>query len=334
MASVATKFPPLPPMIVFCMRDVLNDNAAIAESYLIWSEKFRAVIDCGLETLKTNTSSVPAFQIPPNWETCTRDKREEAVATAIVRNIRNQGGDFYQYDLAANSWGLPISNGAAIAHVRIPLTAQYINKWKDYIETSGDIGLVTLIWFHQTTGPSQWTCNLSKIPLIHILAAQFIIPILLACMKWSDYQHLCYAQGFDKGFFPKGEAWVANQTLACTVAVIFLFRLAILGMQRFLQVDHSLLTKTSSGGILMKTVIWDRFIFFVYEPGVYLINLWTIFLEPDAKSIVKSVAAMIFLLRLSDSFKTKFIKVFPPDIDTYMKFNNESVKKPTSLGFM
>ena len=114
----------------------------------------RALTDRGLETLKTELNSVPRFQIPTNSATSTRAKREVVVATAIVRNIRNGGGDFYQFDVAAKSWGMPFSNGAAIAYARIPLTAQTtaeleekskasINEWEANIETSRDVGLVT-----------------------------------------------------------------------------------------------------------------------------------------------------------------------------------------------
>ena len=64
--------------------------------------------------------------------------------------------------------------------------------------------------------------------------------------------------------------------------------------------------------------------FLVYEPVVYLINLWIIFLEPDTYSIVFSALAMEFILDLDDFFKAMFIKIFPPNINVYIECNNES----------
>jgi hypothetical protein len=48
---------------------------------------------------------VPGFQIPTNSATSTHAKREVVVATAIVRNIRNGGGDFYQFDFCSEIMG-------------------------------------------------------------------------------------------------------------------------------------------------------------------------------------------------------------------------------------
>jgi len=143
---------------------------------------------------------VPDFQILTNWAILTHAEKEEVVATAIVRNIRNGGGDFYQFDVAAKSWGMPISNGTSIAYARIPLTAQYtaeleetskasINEWEAYIKTSRDVGLMTLIRFHQTTDSLQWACNFSKFLLIPILVIQFIVLIVMA-ISTCGY-HVC-----------------------------------------------------------------------------------------------------------------------------------------------
>ena len=163
---------------------------------------------------------------------------------------------------------------------------------------------------------------LCKFFLFLILAIQFIVPIVVAFSKWKDYKHVYYDQGFHKGFCPKGADRV-DQTLACAVAVIYFSKLSFLLMQRFVEVDHSLLTTTSAGGILLRTVICDRFMFFVYEPFVYLINLWIIFLEPDTYSIVFSALAMEFILDLDDLFKAMFFKIFPPDIDKYRERNDD-----------
>jgi hypothetical protein len=67
--------------------------------------------------------------------------------------------------------------------------------------------------------------------------------------------------------------------------------------------------------------------FLVYEPVVYLINLWIIFLEPDTYSIVFSALAMEFILDLDDFFKAMFIKIFPPNINVYIECNNESLEQ-------
>ena len=192
-----------------------------------------ALTDRGLETLTTEPNSVPDFQLPPHLEGLERAEQEVIVATAIVRNIRNEGGDFYQFDVAAKSWGMPISNGEAIAYARIPLTAQTmaeleeksktsINEWETYIETSRDVRLVTLIRFHQTTDSLQWACNFSKFLLIPILVIQFIVPIVVAISTWRDY-----GSSFDGRLFPKKQgaaeeaSRIDNGSLAGTVACIY-----------------------------------------------------------------------------------------------------------------
>ena len=148
MTSIAPLVLPFPPVIAVFTRDVLNNNAAIIEFHIIWSKMLKALTDRGLETLTTEPNSVPDFQILKCWATRTHAKQEEVVATAMVQNIRNRGGDFYQFDVAAKSWGMPISNEAAIAYSTIPLAAQYtaeleetnkaiINEWETYIKPVG-----------------------------------------------------------------------------------------------------------------------------------------------------------------------------------------------------
>jgi hypothetical protein len=110
---------------------------------------------------------------------------------------------------AAKSWGMPISNGAAIAYARIPLTAQTmaeleeksktsINEWETYIETSRDVRLVTLIRFHQTTDSLQWACNFSKFLLILIFVIQLIVPIVMAISAWRDYDSVSMEDFFQR----------------------------------------------------------------------------------------------------------------------------------------
>ena len=126
MTTIAPVVLPLPLVIAVFTRDVLNRNAAIVEFNIIWSEMLRALTDRGFETLKTELYSVPGFHILTNWATPTRAELEVVVATAIVRNIRDGGGDFYQFDVAAKSWGMTISNGAAIA---MPKFLSLLNIW-------------------------------------------------------------------------------------------------------------------------------------------------------------------------------------------------------------
>ena len=209
MTTIAPVVLPFPPVIAVFTRDVLNNNAAIVDFNIIWKEMLRALTDRGLETLKIELNSVPGFQIPTNSATSTHAKREVVVATAIVRNIRNEGGDFYQFDVAAKSWGMPISIGAAISFVRIPLTAQYTtelgesskartNEWETYIKTSRDVGLMTLIRFHQTTDSLQWACNFSKFLLILIFVIQLIVPIVMAISAWRDYDSVSMEDFFQR----------------------------------------------------------------------------------------------------------------------------------------
>ena len=122
-------------MIAVFKRDVLN-HAPIIDSNIIWSEKLRALTDCGFEMLKTNQKSVPGFLLLPNcWGSLQYDYREDAVATSIVGEIQGNGGGFYQFNMAENSWGTPILNVNATAHVRIPSREWHSARWKDYVET-------------------------------------------------------------------------------------------------------------------------------------------------------------------------------------------------------
>ena len=353
MTTIAPVVLPFPPVIAVFTRDVLNRNAAIVEFNIIWSEMLRALTDRGLETLTTEPNSVPDFQILKSWATRTHAKQEEVVATAIVRNIRNGGGDFYQFDVAAKSWGMPISNGTSIAYARIPLTAQYtaeleetskasINEWEAYIKTSRDVGLMTLIRFHQTTDSLQWACNFSKFLLIPILVIQFIVPIVVAISTWRDY-----GSSFDGRLFPKKQgaaeeaSRIDNGSLAGTVACIYFLSLVFRLIQK---VHHSGLNLiggniTQTGGIIMYTKICDRFMHFVYEPLAYLVNLWYVFLQPDTYTIVFSATALQFILDLDDLFKAMFINIFPPNFDYYMALNNEEnssglPKRQVKKGFL
>ena len=353
MTTIAPVVLPFPPVIAVFTRDVLNNNAAIVEFNIIWSEMLRVLTDRGFEMLKTELYSVPGFHILTNWATPTRAELEVVVATAIVRNIRDGGGDFYQFDVAAKSWGMTISNGAAIAYAKIPLTAQYTaeleerskartNEWKTYIKTSRDVGLVTLIRFHQTTDSLQWACNFSKFLLIPILVIQFIVPIVVAISTWRDY-----GSSFDGRLFPKiqGAAEEAsridNGSLAGTVACIYFLSLVFRLIQKVQQSGLNLTggNITQTGGIIMYTKICDRFMSFVYEPLAYLVNLWYVFLQPDTYTIVFSATALQFILDLDDLFKAMFINIFPPNFDYYMALNNEEnssglPKRQVKKGFL
>ena len=332
MTTIAPVVLPFPPVIAVFTRDVLNNNAAIIEFNKIWSKMLEALTDRGLETLTTEPNSVPDFQLPPHLEGLERAEQEVIVATAIVQNIRNGGGDFYQFDVAAKSWGMPISNGTSIAYARIPLTAQTmaeleeksktsINEWETYIETSRDVRLVTLIRFHQTTDSLQWACNFSKFLLIPILVIQFIFPIVVAISTWRDY-----GSSFDGRLFPKiqGAAEEAsridNGSLAGTVACIYFLSLVFRLIQKVQQSGLNLTggNITQTGGIIMYTKICDRFMSFVYEPLAYLVNLWYVFLQPDTYTIVFSATALQFILDLDDLFKAMFINIFPPKVDYYI----------------
>ena len=306
-------------------------------SLMIGSDLFRNLIDCGLTTLtSTGVSNLKGFKMPDDWNFLSPDKMEGLVAAAIVDEITSENYAFYLFDANTNTWK-QISRQAAIDHARIPLKAQFVasqlaiqkerrKQWKVYVDTHRDIGIITLFFFHSSNEP-KWNMAskyCSKLILLLIFSIQWIVPIVVAISKKREYKCI-----YHDGLCPNG-ADLLDRILACSIAVLYFSKLTFLGMQKFVDADRSPLTVTDNGGILQTTVICDRFMYLVYEPGVYLINLWIIFLEPDTISIVFRALAMEFILLVDDQFKEILTKVFPPNVDMYMDLNNENGMSPIS----
>ena len=187
-------------------------------------------------------------------------------------------------------------------------------KWKDYIANHRDIGMFTLFVHHTTVIPSDeppFALKLSKcflffakFVLLVILFIQLILFVVLVYNSWT-----CYTTSIG----------ISNdqKLLACAVAIIYLIILPLLGIQKHREITESPLIGNAEGGQLQQTVIVDRFMSFVLEPLLSLINVSFLFIQKETINIIVNAMAFRFIIELKDVVKTLFIKSFPPDIHHY-----------------
>jgi len=315
----------------------------IIDSNIYWNHQLHNLTELGLETLETNTSKLPGFRLPTDWATLTCVNRDKVVATAIVQHINAGNGQFYQYNNELKTWGMPIEEEDAIAHAIIPLTFKtmegseaHVKKWKDYIKTHRDIGLITMFWFHKTPAHDRilpkydrnhvskiYCC--SKIAMFLTLVVQIMVPTLVAIKAWDDYGYL-FNNGFCLSQTLMSEASSIDKSLAWAVAVIFFTNMVFLflhNLQDKKEKDNCPLNSTENGGILQITVMLDRQMYTTYEPFAYLVTLFYIFVQQDTYNIIFSATSLQFLFLLDDVLKERYIQAFPPVIEVYMALNNE-----------
>lgn len=209
------------------------------------------------------------------------------------------------------------------------MTDQEKEAYRDYIAEHSDVGLITLFFMHTPEDVTNsvpcfnnkcvkgfFRCY-TRFLLGLVIVVQLVIPIFVFVDKERDY---------DEGTCPK-TADNANRALAFFVGAIYLTKLTFLFVRKLQEGGNAApLKEDRKGGILQLYVECDRFMNIVYESVVYLLNMWIVFITPEALDMVLNSLAMEFILQLDDEVKTIYIKIFPPGdkaVQAYMDANND-----------
>ena len=200
----------------------------------------------------------------------------------------------------------------AVNYIQTPLEEALKNEWIGYIKNHHDIGLVTLVSYHKTTGgmfgggvglnQTNNPCNpafiFSRFLLSLILIIQIFVPLGVV--------YNIFEENGDEFKNCKGEATLIQKLFACAVAVIYFAKLDSLGIQKHkeLKGGKCLLTQTGINKWLQKSLIAHQIFYFGYVPIIYLVNLVNAFIEPDSYTIIINALALQFIIELSNVAKS------------------------------
>jgi len=172
------------------------------------------------------------------------------------------------------------------------------HEWKSYVLGHSDIGLITVAYMH--TEPDWVRAYYVRFLLCLVIVAQLVIPIIVFLDSIDDYS---------AGFCPRG-AGVKTRILAFFIGGIYMAKLNFLfGKKMFEALEKAALSNTDSGSSMAQLcVTGDLLMNTGYEAMVYILNLWIVFLTPQALDMVLNALAMEFILLLDDEIKEDYVR--------------------------
>jgi len=192
--------------------------------------------------------------------------------------------------------------------------------WMEYIENHPDIGVITLAYMHQSHDSALLTF-LVRFLMVSLILVQLIIPILVLKSEASQY----YSDEEGLPLYCPSTADALTRTLSITIGIIYLGKLTFICLQKLLDSDNSpVLIESEHGGKIQLAIAADRFMHLAFEPAIYFLNLWLVYITPEPLDMVLNALAMEFILQLDDELKPVYLSVFEPDVKLYKEENNES----------
>lgn len=179
--------------------------------------------------------------------------------------------------------------------------------WKKRITRDRDFGLATLGYLYSGI-ELGWVLS---VLCFLLLSAQLAIAVILAVNQVDEY----VSDGL--GFCP-GNRFKASQSqkvLAFFIGVIYIVKLGFKTLREILCYNKD--TDTTGTPLNMASkfpfqlfVCVDRFMDVVFEPLVYVLNLFVVSKATKELDMVLNTVALEFLLRLDNEFKTMILNTF------------------------
>ena len=189
---------------------------------------------------------------------------------------------------------------------------QETNEFMNYLDTSIEVGLFTLLLYYQSTITDHQ--RIRKFILFLVFMVHITIPLIILKNTEAKY----YERGFG---LCTGDAPVEEKMAAIAIGIMYF----VLSYLRFLSHGDPSDVYRSSKRTVQWAMFWDRTVSLILKELITISYFWILSAESDARSMIINSGALYLWLNLDSTAKAMFLYAFPPNA-TKMRESTKSTQ--------